>query len=822
MIIHHGRDINSKELQHVGGKAKGLSFLLTNGLKIPEFYVIDFESIKNSFKETDQLERAITIWETENKISKDDLWAVRSSAADEDGNQKSFAGQFTSVLNLRKDQLAEGIRKVVNSYSRQTKYAEKSKAFGVVIQKMLTPSYSGVFFSRDPILHYSDQPVISLIPGIGDKLVSGELDGYHIDFENNAPIFKGEDKVQGEFFHDGQRFELTCSSDELIAAIQPHIGLMISDANRLEKIYNCALDFEFAIQDGEFFWLQIRPVTTRELNPNVLVWDNTSVEANFPGTTLPLSISTVKKTYSKAYFEAAKSLGFNKKVLNENKYLLTNMAGNIDGALFYNITAWQTIISQMPFGSKLSNKLPDILGMDKIVFQNPKVSHTSFDKLKIAINIVGILLNGSRHEQNYLNLYRSQIEHFDLKTIQDDTLEELINKYLKMENELGSKWLAPLLNGFHTMLLMTLLKRKVRRSKVGVDYPNFINDILLADGDVKSVQLVKRFQEIMLIIYNSTELKQFFFEKEKEEIWAQLPLKFKGFHENLCAYINEFGNRTDNGELKMETITYKQTPQLFIQFIQSNLKGFRPIKKSAEYFNYKEIVLKYNPLNVINRWWFNTLIKNTIKRVKARENYKFMRTDAFAIMRILFLQMGTVLQGDGLIEFSRDVLYLEIDELFDLGLQDEFKVIIENRKQSYLVYDKKERTNRYLQVKNKYFGIYLDEIELEGNELKGTACCSGLVTTKVIIVNEETDFDQDFTNNILVASYFEPGWVNLFYQAKGIISERGSLLSHTAIICRELNVPSIVGVKGILKKIKTGDTITMDGERGIIKIHEGE
>ena len=106
--------------------------------------------------------------------------------------------------------------------------------------------------------------------------------------------------------------------------------------------------------------------------------------------------------------------------------------------------------------------------------------------------------------------------------------------------------------------------------------------------------------------------------------------------------------------------------------------------------------------------------------------------------------------------------------------------------------------------------------------MKGTACCSGSVTNKVIIINEDTDFDQDFTNCILVAGYFEPGWINLFYQAKGIISERGNLLSHTAIICRELNLPSIVGVKGLLRKIKNGDTVTMDGERGIIKIHENE
>lgn len=476
----------------------------------------------------------------------------------------------------------------------------------------------------------------------------------------------------------------------------------------------------------------------------------------------------------------------------------------------------------MPFGSRFCNKLPELWGMEKIDFKKPAVSHSRLTKLKIAFKILAKLLNGSRYEKEYVKMFHQHIECFDLKTIQSDNLEELIAKYLKIENELGSNWLAPVLNGFNTMVLFTLLKRKVRRSKIGTHYPNFINDILLAEGDVKSVQLVRQFQEIMGTIYDSTELKQFFGEKDAATIWTQIPNEFEAFYKVLCAYIDEFGNRTDQGELKLETINYKQNPILFIQFIQSNLKGFRPVEKSTEKFNYKKIVRKNYPINILNRWWSNKLIANTIKRIKAREDYRFMRTDTFAVIRSLFLQMGKVLQDDGFIDALRDVLYLEMEELFDLTLKSEFKSIIDERKQAYLIDEKKERCNRYLEVKGNYFGIHQNDIPLEGSELKGTACCSGLVKNKVIVINADTDFDQDFTNCILVAGYFEPGWINLFYQAKGIISERGNLLSHTAIICRELNLPSIVGVKGLLRKIKNGDTVTMDGERGIIKIHENE
>ena len=70
----------------------------------------------------------------------------------------------------------------------------------------------------------------------------------------------------------------------------------------------------------------------------------------------------------------------------------------------------------------------------------------------------------------------------------------------------------------------------------------------------------------------------------------------------------------------------------------------------------------------------------------------------------------------------------------------------------------------------------------------------------------------------MVTRSTDPGWVFMLSTAKGVISERGSLLSHTAIISRELGIPSIVGVKNLTKLLKTGDRVTMNGKTGEIKI----
>ena len=75
--------------------------------------------------------------------------------------------------------------------------------------------------------------------------------------------------------------------------------------------------------------------------------------------------------------------------------------------------------------------------------------------------------------------------------------------------------------------------------------------------------------------------------------------------------------------------------------------------------------------------------------------------------------------------------------------------------------------------------------------------------------------------DILVTSSTDPGWVTLFPSASGIIVERGSLLSHSAIVSREMGKPCIVSVTGLLKTLKTGDWVEMDGGTGVIKVIKG-
>ena len=70
---------------------------------------------------------------------------------------------------------------------------------------------------------------------------------------------------------------------------------------------------------------------------------------------------------------------------------------------------------------------------------------------------------------------------------------------------------------------------------------------------------------------------------------------------------------------------------------------------------------------------------------------------------------------------------------------------------------------------------------------------------------------------ILVAERTDPGWIMLFPACSGLLVERGSLLSHSAIVAREMGIPAIVSIAGLTSWLTTGDLVEMDGASGIVR-----
>ena len=102
------------------------------------------------------------------------------------------------------------------------------------------------------------------------------------------------------------------------------------------------------------------------------------------------------------------------------------------------------------------------------------------------------------------------------------------------------------------------------------------------------------------------------------------------------------------------------------------------------------------------------------------------------------------------------------------------------------------------------------------NMLVGVPACSGIVEGKVVVVtNPNTDLNP---GDILVAHATEPSWTPLFVSASAAILEVGGPLTHGSVIARELCIPCVVGVKGLMSRLKTGMVVRVNGTKGTVEI----
>jgi len=100
--------------------------------------------------------------------------------------------------------------------------------------------------------------------------------------------------------------------------------------------------------------------------------------------------------------------------------------------------------------------------------------------------------------------------------------------------------------------------------------------------------------------------------------------------------------------------------------------------------------------------------------------------------------------------------------------------------------------------------------------LKGIAASPGIAEGKVKILHSPADNEKMFQGDILVASETTPEYMPAIFKAKAIVTDSGGILSHPAIVSRELRIPGVVGTFKATKILKDGMEVIVDGVKGII------
>jgi len=816
--------MSARTTDQLKGKAGALLKLEEAGFNVPPFIVFTKTMLKALTSEQ-------IITKATAKV-KGPYYAVRSSANVEDGKHHSFAGIFHTELFVSEDELINAIEKVqASTTSEQLKtycnihHINAAKIeMNVIVQQMINAEVSGVAFGINPSKPYAKEKLISAVYGLGEGLVSGKLNADNFvatktkvsENSNNKNVWRNViiDK-QEKLSYNGSILEYEKVSPALVnqpCLNKDQLNLIANVLEELEAIYQHPQDIEFCFAGGTFYLLQSRPITTYKQYSQHTVWDNSNIVESYPGITSPFTFSFILDIYESVYKNFSSLLGVPSNQIEANKEVFEEMLGHIKGRVYYQLINWHKALAMLPayklnagFMDKMMGTA-EPLGVDFTVKAQPSKWKNYWNTLKTIFRLLSLSVRLPKIKKQFTKKVNQVIEDYkklDYNQLSDKAIWQSYKKFKKL---LVNEWSPPLANDLLAMIYFGLLQ-KLCKKWLKNDYVH--TDMVVGKHPVKSVKPALLIQEIIKSANYENVLEEIQTENEKT-IWEKCLNKQLGkTGELIQQYIKLYGDRSI-GELKLENETYTQNPETFIRILktyqtQTENKAKAPYKK-------KSIIYK-----VIER---SFIAKKAAEMVADRENLRFDRTLAFGMVRRFLWAISTNWNEQGLLENQQDFFYLkeiEVNNYFEGKLtNDELQDIIQKRKIEFEKYEKIETLPERVHQYDDYFDLNVEVTPHEG-QLKGIPCCVGEVTGKVKILSKPNDM-QSLNGDILVTTSTDPGWISIFQSASAILVERGSTLSHAAIVSREMGIPCIVGIKGLTQQLKEGDQIKMNGSSGLIEI----
>jgi phosphoenolpyruvate synthase/pyruvate phosphate dikinase len=259
------REAAARPAEEVGGKARGLGRLTTLDLPVPEARVLEVAAHARflacgSLADEDRRDLAAAAEQLGEPL------AVRSSAADEDSDDKSAAGQYESVMGVRGAEalIAAVLACYAAADSRRAKAyrGEGAAQVGIVIQREIGSSRAGVAFSADPVSGSGESVVIEAAFGHGAGIVSGQVgpDRYLVRRDDLRVSARRADKA---VMSDGRTLIPVAGPRRLARALRDDEAVAVAEMTmRAERGFGGPVDVEFCFEGPQLWLVQCRPITT--------------------------------------------------------------------------------------------------------------------------------------------------------------------------------------------------------------------------------------------------------------------------------------------------------------------------------------------------------------------------------------------------------------------------------------------------------------------------------------------------------------------------------------------------------------------------------
>lgn len=825
----------------MGNKAKNLIILSNAGFNVPDGVILDsdeYDLVINTNDLKDKIDALLTKADASNikTISEDiiklfdnihfpeniktklmeclkldALYAVRSSGTKEDLDNFSFAGQYDTFLNVSGvDNIIKAIIDCYKSMFSQVMLsylinnsidATNSLKMSVVIQEMVPSDYSGIAFGVNPITGDDKEIVAEVAGGLGENIVSGKV----------AP-----DRYCYNWYED----KYTDVSDENKLLSDVELKTLMNTVLDIQMYFGFPCDVEYAFYNKELYILQSRAVTSIKYAGIKDIWST----ADFKDGGVS---ATVCYPYMWSLYEYIWDYTL-KKFIIDSKILKPKDVEKSVGDMFYGRPYWNLSVVKAAMSSVPGYKEREFDMEYGVRINYEGDGHTTGITPASIIGIVNIALaqkkilkerneNAQRYKDELLDKYKDYKDKLD----NSYTLEELEKVWYTLTHDdyLTSEstyfWQI-FINTIHQALYKDSLLKYVSET----EYLSLL-------GGIDNISHLLPFYEMWESTRRMREDKETlnYFANHDDQYIAEHLDEEKYFIPEIKKFIDDYGYHSDK-ELDVAYPCYYEDVKTVVKMyrdtcaLDDNCSPINDKDRQRKLYNAQLDKIK-GQVSKGKYSKIETKVTNMRKMLWWREEFRDVSTRFYCIIRAYTVKLSHMYVKEQIFKEPEDIWYLKVRNLWDYidgtcTKEDLAKVIEKNRKY-YKAY------KNY--ISENEIGSVFDTEDVSGvsslDGYKGIGCNNGVVTATARVIENLDDIDRLQVGDILVTRYTDTGWTCKFALLSGIVTEYGGILCHAAIVSREYGIPCIVCAHDIMKKIKDGSTITIDGTTGEIRKVEG-
>ena len=758
-------EIGDGDRDRVGGKAFALARLRRAGLPVPDGFVVPAGAGADG--SVDAACAALG-----------GPFAVRSSAAGEDGAEASFAGQYRTELDVPD---AGGVRAAIArcradaglaaGYARAL--GAEGGALAVLVQRFVEPRAAGVAFTRDP--RDAAVMLIEAHAGRGDALVSGRVspDRYAVDRATLAP----RDAASG------------CLSAADLAAVA-------ALAARAETLFGAPQDVEWAIGGEGPVLLQSRPITVASapvLHPRIRRLTRANVGEVLPGPVTELTETSVLRFLEIGFATVAARAGLS--AMPGVPFLAVH-----DRYVYLNHTLGSEIVASLPgvSGSEAQQLLGGGTGRALAL---PRVG--GLRKWRTLLGAGGRLAGLARGLPEEVAAAEETARRIDARPPAKADLAAVLAEWDRLAEEGRPIGVTHILSSGASAVKLSLLARALAWLAPG-DPSDRVNRLTAGLDGVESAEPTPALERIAAAVRGDGEAMRWLESGPTSLDGAPAVLRAP-----LAEFLSRFGHRGVS-EAELAARPWADDPAPVLASLLAFARRTTLARAAAADRRRADEDALVSAAGLAGGA-LRRLVHEAQDGVRTRERTKSLAVRFVARLRQVARRAGALLAADGRLEHADDVFHLTLEEL---------RAAAAGGPVSRPEIARRKRRHARAAGAAPPREIDLDappEARAEEGVLSGIAVSAGIAQgpARVLAAGAPPRVE---AGEIRVVPVLDAAYGPLLASAAGAVAEMGGLLSHGAVVARELGVPCVVDVRGATARIPPGAVVRVDGGTGRVEV----